>query len=361
MMSDTDPQLRDEIRAVTRELLGDLAADEPGDPSTGVLAWQRLAGSGWLGLEIPESLDGAAATFAEVGVVLEELGRAAACTPYLGSVVLAAGALALVEPSTARDGLLRGIAGGSRVSLALPAGDDPHIPFRLEGDGAELRLCGHLDFVVDADGADKLLVIAVDPAGVPVVVDLDSPAEFVGPQPVLDETRALGVIHVDGVSVPRGSVWHFVADPTGSCDRLRLRAAVAVACDSLGIAELMLERTVAYATVRRQFGREIGSFQAVKHACADMLVSVTLGRQLLDAAVDAVATADPSADVAVAMAKSQICAAAVDVLGAAVQLHGGIGYTWESGLHRYLKRALLNRSLFGNPIAYRRRLAQRLA
>jgi alkylation response protein AidB-like acyl-CoA dehydrogenase len=92
-----------------------------------------------------------------------------------------------------------------------------------------------------------------------------------------------------------------------------------------------------------------------------MLVSVTLGRQLLDAAIDAVVTDDPSAGVAVAMAKSQICAGAVDVSGAAVQLHGGIGYTWESGLHRYLKRALLNRSLFGSPIAYRRRLAQRLA
>jgi alkylation response protein AidB-like acyl-CoA dehydrogenase len=121
----------------------------------------------------------------------------------------------------------------------------------------------------------------------------------------------------------------------------------------------MLSATVGYAKVREQFGRPIGSFQAVKHACADMLVAVSVSRQLVGAAVQAIAEDHPDADVAAAMAKSHACASAVDIAGKAMQLHGGIGYTWESGIHVYLKRAALNRSLFGSPAAHRRYLAQR--
>ena len=121
----------------------------------------------------------------------------------------------------------------------------------------------------------------------------------------------------------------------------------------------MLDATVAYAAARQQFGRPIGSFQAVKHACADMLVQVSVARELVATAVQQLAAADPEAGVAASMAKSWACATAVDVVGKAMQLHGGIGYTWESGIHVYLKRAALNRSLFGSPAAHRRRLAAR--
>ena len=128
----------------------------------------------------------------------------------------------------------------------------------------------------------------------------------------------------------------------------------------------MLEATVGYAGVREQFGRPIGSFQAVKHACADMLVEITVGRELLGEAVRAVCreapteAGDAAASVAVSMAKAYLCQAAVEVAGKAMQLHGGYGYTWESGIHTYLKRAVLNRSLFGAPQAHRRRLAVRI-
>ena len=121
----------------------------------------------------------------------------------------------------------------------------------------------------------------------------------------------------------------------------------------------MLEATVAYAGVRQQFGRPIGSFQAVKHACADMLVQVAVGRELVAAAVAGLAAGEPDAARTVSMAKAYVGAAAVDVVGKAMQLHGGIGYTWESGIHVYLKRAALNRSLFGSPGAHRRRVARR--
>jgi len=151
----------------------------------------------------------------------------------------------------------------------------------------------------------------------------------------------------------------FDGDPADAVRRLHERAAVAVACDSLGVAEAMLAATVSYVKVRHQFDRPIGSFQAVKHACADMYVAIAVSRQLVAAAVQAVADGRPDAAVAAAMAKSYACSTAVDVAGKAMQLHGGIGYTWESGIHVYLKRAALNRSLFGAPTAHRQELAQR--
>ncbi|HTX64011.1 MAG TPA: acyl-CoA dehydrogenase family protein, partial [Acidimicrobiales bacterium] len=137
-------------------------------------------------------------------------------------------------------------------------------------------------------------------------------------------------------------------------------AATAIACDSLGLMEAMLEATVAYAKARQQFGRPIGSFQAVQHACADMLVAVQVSRALVAQAVDAVASGAPAQErrAAVSRAKSHVGSSAVEVCGKAVQLHGGVGYTWESGIHAYLKRATLNRVLFGSPEEHRRRLTR---
>ena len=172
---------------------------------------------------------------------------------------------------------------------------------------------------------------------------------------MLDETRRLATVTTDD----DGEALQFDGDPVAAVRRLHDRAAVAIACDSLGLSEAMLSATVGYAKVRQQFGRPIGSFQAVKHACADMLVSISVSRQLVSAAVQAVVEQRPDADVAAAMAKSHACGSAVDIAGKAMQLHGGIGYTWESGIHVYLKRAALNRSLFGSPAAHRKHLAQR--
>jgi alkylation response protein AidB-like acyl-CoA dehydrogenase len=176
-------------------------------------------------------------------------------------------------------------------------------------------------------------------------------------RPVLDLTRDLGTVAADAVADL--TVLPFAGDPMAAVERLRSRAAVAIAADCLGIAEAMLSATVAYAGVRRQFDRPIGSFQAVKHQCADMLVSVTVGRELLGAAVASLVADDADADLAAARAKAFLGDAAVRVAGTAMQLHGGIGYTWDSGVHLYLKRAMLDRALFGSPAIHRRRLAQR--
>jgi alkylation response protein AidB-like acyl-CoA dehydrogenase len=360
-------ELHDELRAVARELLG------AADPESGV-EWSLLAASGWLGLEVPEACDGAGATFAEVAVVLEEMGRTASRSAYLGSTVLGVGALVLVEAGPERDRLLRDAVAGEAVPvLALPGEDEAasagawEAPFRIERPDGRVIVHGRAEFVPDGAEADRLLLPARDADGRPVVVCLAAGAAGVTPtaQPVLDATRRLAVVSADGVEVDEAAVWGFAGDPEAAVVRLRDRAAVAVACDSLGLSEAMLDATVAYATVRQQFGRAIGSFQAVKHACADMQVQISVARELVAAAVDALAGTDPFASsdadcsVAASMAASFTCAAAVDVVGKAMQLHGGIGYTWESGIHVYLKRAVLNRSLFGSPAAHRRRLAAR--
>ncbi|MFS0897203.1 acyl-CoA dehydrogenase family protein [Mycolicibacterium litorale] len=309
-------EFHDELRSVAADVLGkDRAVD-----------WPVLVDSGWVGLEVPEGFGGAGATFAETAVICREMGRAVTAGSYLGSAVLAVGTLNALQPSVVRDELLAGVAtGDTRVAVALES----------------------LDLVPDADGADRVLLVA---NGAVAVADLDTT-----PVPVVDETRRLARVSSRTVEPP--TMLRFAGDADTAVTRLRDRAAVAIACDSLGLAEAMLSATVDYAKIRHQFGRPIGSFQAVKHACADMLVQIEVCRRLVDAAVAAVVAGDATAQAA--MAKSHVCGAAVDIAGKAMQLHGGIGYTWESGVHVYLKRAALNRSLFGSPAAHRRTLAQR--
>ncbi|HKV20493.1 MAG TPA: acyl-CoA dehydrogenase family protein, partial [Mycobacterium sp.] len=310
----------EEFHAELRSVSGDLLAKDRN------VDWSMLVDAGWVGLEVPEQFGGAGATFAEVAILCEEMGRTASANSYLGGAVLTVGALNALRPGGTRDRMLTEVAEGSvRLAVVL---DTP-------------------EFVPDAEDADAVLTVT------DLGVTLTRPTAT--PQPVLDETRRLATVPSDADVI---EVLEFDGDAGGAAQRLRDRAAVAIACDSLGLSEAMLSATVAYAKVRHQFGRAIGSFQAVKHACADMQTSIAISRQLVSQAVDAVAGGSPEAGVAVAMAKSHTCAAAVDIAGKAMQLHGGIGYTWESGIHVYLKRAALNRSLFGSPAAHRHELAK---
>ncbi|MFD6897355.1 acyl-CoA dehydrogenase family protein [Rhodococcus sp. NPDC060086] len=356
----TDPltdlsEFHDELRTVARGLLGRSGHDRPVD-------WESISTSGWLGLEVASEFDGADGTFAEVAVILREVGRAAARGPYPAVAALSVGALELLEPDSERDRLLRDTASGCTVPMFVLGGESTgRTPFHLEIAASGETLRGVAPFVLDAPGADRLLVPAREPDGTIVVVDLDprTPGLVVTAQPVVDATRSFGTVLAEGVAVPSESVWRFRDDSRQAMQRLHDRAAVAVACDSLGSSEAMLDATVAYAGMREQFGRKIGSFQAVKHACADMLVQVTVARTLVDAAVRSLVSGDPEATTAASMAKAYSCAAAVEIAGKAMQLHGGMGYTWESGIHVHLKRATLNRSLFGSPALHRAYLAQR--
>jgi alkylation response protein AidB-like acyl-CoA dehydrogenase len=350
-----DSDIHDELRSVASDLL---AKNHDADV-------HLLARAGWLGLEAPEDAGGAGATFREVAIVAEEMGRALAQGCYLGGGVLGVGTLTSLRPNTLRDVLLKdAVSGAVTIAVAVSADHETiggTVPFALRETAGGLRLDGRSVFVPDAAAAGRLLLLANDPAGTPVIVDVaaDATGLAITAQPVVDSTRHFAAVSADDVGVAESSAWGFDGDPVLGVQRLFDRAAVAVACDSLGVAEAMLSATVSYAGVRHQFGRPIGSFQAVKHACADMLVRISVARQLVRAAVDAVAGGRPDVSTTASMAKSYACGAAVDVAGKAMQLHGGIGYTWESGIHAYLKRAALNRSLFGSPSAHRKRLAQR--
>lgn len=337
-------ELHDELRSVAADLLAKDTID-----------WPLLVSAGWVGLDAPEEAGGAGATFAEVAVVCEELGRAATATGYLGGAVLAIGALNALQSNEFRDALVQAVvAGNFRAALALPGAGEP-APFELATTRLGWRVHGRAAFVPDAAGAQRLLLPARDADGVPVLVDVAAaaPGFTVTGQPVLDETRSFATVTAEGVEVDEDAVWRFDCDPETALGALTERATLAVACDSLGVAQAMLDAMVSYTGVRRQFGRSIGSFQAVKHACADMLVRISVARQLVNAAIAA------PTPLTVSMAKANATEAAVEVAGKAMQLHGGIGYTWESGVHVYLKRAALNRSLFGSPAEHRARISAR--
>ncbi|MGE2833712.1 acyl-CoA dehydrogenase family protein [Mycobacterium sp. SMC-4] len=326
-MTDDFAEFHDELRSVAADLL---AKDRDVD-------WPVLVDAGWAGLEVPDRLGGAGAGFRETAVLLDQIGRAAAGTRYLGGAVLPIGVLNSLPGDDTIDELRTALAAGT-TKLAVAIGD-----FTFDGG----RLSGHAEFVPDAADADQLLVCTDRGVVLARAADLT-----VRPQPVVDETRRLATVDADAAPAEE-----LAGDPTAT-EVVQQRAAVAIACDSLGLAQQMLTATVDYVQVRQQFGRPIGSFQAVKHACADMLVGIEVSRQLVTDAVAAIAD-EHDAAVAAAMAKSHVCSVAVSVAGKAMQLHGGIGYTWESGIHAYLKRATLNRALFGSVAAHRKTIASR--
>jgi alkylation response protein AidB-like acyl-CoA dehydrogenase len=356
-------ELHDDLRQVARDVLG-RGAPRPGEGlQPAPVPADVLASSGWSGLEVPETLDGAGATFAETAVVLEELGRFVSMSPMLGSVVLGVGALGLLEATPGSDELQAQVANGT-VRLAVAAWDgadvvSPSPAFRLTADGSGARVDGRVDFVVDAPDADVVLVVAQDDHSAAVIaVGAGDPSLGVVTQPLVDASRTAATVTANGLAVDPDRVWRFAGDDTAALRRLYDRAALAVACDGIGVAKAMLDATVAYAAVRQQFDRPIGSFQAVKHQCADMLVSIQVAEILVSDAIDALVGDDPDASVAVSRAAARAGDVAVEVAGTAMQLHGGIGYTWESGVHCHLKRAMLDRSLFGSPAAHRRAIAQ---
>ncbi|MEV0358324.1 acyl-CoA dehydrogenase family protein [Nocardia sp. NPDC050697] len=352
-------EFHDELRSVARDLLG--------KAGEGPVPWADVAGAGWAGLAVPEEFDGAGAGVAEVALLLTEAGRAAARTALPSVLALAVPALLAVGADPVRDGLLREVVAGRSVPIVVLPGDAAPVPPGASGlrrDGAGLvgadvafrladgRLSGSAQFVLDAPVAELLLIPALDAAGESVLAAVEPGAVTRTPVPLVDATRSAGSVTADGVR-PRG-VWR-VERPVA----LGARAALATACDALGIAEAMLDATVAYVKVREQFGRPVGSFQAVKHACADMLVRVTVAGHLVAEAVRVLEISAPGAEIACSMAKSYATEAAVAVAGSAMQLHGGYGYTWESGIHTHLKRATLDRALYGTPAAHRRTLAAR--
>ncbi|MFC9679450.1 acyl-CoA dehydrogenase family protein [Streptomyces sp. NPDC056948] len=337
------------LRAAVRDLLAD-HCDAPGviartesDTPHDREAWKALAdGMGLAGLLVPEAKGGQGATHREAAVVLEELGRAVAPVPYLTSAVVATEALLACDA----DDLLADLASGRRIgALAVALNIAPGTAYKVvrHEDG---RLRGELTGIADAAVADVLLVPA-DDGGLYAV---DATAATVTPQVSLDLTRPLATVTLDGVP------GRLLGDAEPAVRRALTAGAGLLASEQFGLADWALTETVRYLKERKQFNRPVGGFQALKHRLAQLWLEVVNLRAAARNAADALARGE---DVEVAVTVAQAFAAPVAVHAAeeAVQLHGGIGMTWEHPAHLYLKRAKADSIAYGTAGAHREALA----
>ena len=360
----------DDLREMVRNLLDDRASSErvravldtPEGYDTAL--WHTAAELDLLGLLVPEEFGGVGAGLAEIAVVLHELGRRTVPLPVIPGAVLAPTALLRGDNRALAAEMLPALATGQRRAAVVIGGPEGQLsPARWALKWAERQgqyvLDGVAGFVLDAPGADDLIVAAHSEQGL-LVAAIDAREAMVTTAASTDPTRRLGTVTLDGVVVPADRVLATADAADALVAEVQSVAAFAIACDAAGLAERAMEQTAAYAQVRQQFGRPIGSFQAIKHKCADMAVAVECSRAGLALALDALSEHhedDAATAVAVSTAKAYACDAAVTVCADAVQAHGGIGFTWEHDAHLWLKRALLDRALFGSPSWHRRGVA----
>jgi alkylation response protein AidB-like acyl-CoA dehydrogenase len=329
--------------------------------------WRQAATQlGLQGIAIPEEYGGAGFSFAEQAIVLTELGGALYSGPYLASAVLAATALLASQDEGARRDLLPGIASGETIAtLAFTEDDGSWDPssIRLAAakngpQGPGWRLDGHKSFVLDGHGAGLILTVATADIGLSLfTVDSAAPGLDRRVLPTLDQTRRLARLEFSEVPA------RLIGSPgeaRGVLDRALDVAAIALAAEQLGGAQRALDMAVEYAKIRQQFGRPIGSFQAIKHRCADLLLEVESLRSAVSYAAAAVAAGSTEVPVLAALLKAYASEVYSHVAGENVQIHGGIGFTWEHDAHLYLKRAKASELFLGDGSYHRERLATRI-
>ncbi|PRH78835.1 acyl-CoA dehydrogenase [Streptomyces solincola] len=337
----------EDLRAAVRSLLADRAdpaalparVEQAGghDPE---LWWALAAGIGAAGLLVPEKLGGQGASHREAAVVLEELGRTVAPLPYLTSSVIATETLLAAGP--AAEGLLGKLAAGERTAVLLTPlstapGDPPPPP-------------GPVTAVADAALADVLLVLRPDG-----LYAVDAADAAISPLTALDLTRPLAAVETPARAGTR------IADAdagSAAWKRGLLVGAALLASEQLGVAEWCLEQTVRHTATRHQFNRPIGSFQALKHRMAQLWLEAAGARAAARAAADALATRSPDAPLLAAVAQIHCSRTAVHAAEECVQLHGGLGMTWEHPAHLFLKRAKADQTALGSPGRHKETVAR---
>ncbi|WP_338702952.1 acyl-CoA dehydrogenase family protein [Streptomyces sp. Q6] len=344
------------LRSAVRDLLADhcdatavlarIESDEPHDRAL----WKNLAESmGLAGLLVPEERGGQGASHREAAVVLEELGRAVAPVPYLTSAVIATEALLACDTDAAAT-LLASLASGRTVgALAVPsaATSGRALDDVREADGA---LTGQVTGVADAAAADVFLVPTADGL---FAVDATAQGVTVEAQISFDRTRPLATVTLSGAS------GRLLARDAAPAVRRALRAGAGLlASEQLGLAEWLLAETVRYTRERHQFNRPIASFQSLKHRLAQLWLETVNTRAAARNAADALATGSADADIAVAVAQAYAAPVAVHAAEEALQLHAGIGMTWEHPIHLYLKRAKADSIALGTAGRHREELAE---
>ena len=346
----------DELRLAIRDVLDDRfgeTLDIPDDAGRGLdrALWSEMAGLGWLALPIAEDYGGLGLGLAHLAVLYEELGRHVASVPALPAM-LAAQAMA----GSGRDALkarwLPAIASGNcLVALALP--DGRALPVL----GADGNLSGLVEHVLFADVADLLLIPVAEADGGVAFAVLERRAAGVSvvPRPLVDLTRSMADIRLEGTGVDADAILRLDREQWAA---LLDHAAIALACDGVGGADALFARTVEYLTIREQFGRPIGSFQALKHRMADWKVKIEAVRMLVRQSAAMATGKDARASEAASSAKAYACDTYAAFAADSIQLHGGVGFTWEHPCHLFLKRAKLSQQLFGSSRLHKERVAE---
>ena len=326
--------------------------------------WKQMGEQlGLQGLAVPEDFGGSGFSYIELGVVLEEMGRALLAAPYFSTVVLAANTLLHCGDDAAKKEYLPGIASGETIAtLAFTedAGrwDADGIQMQASGSGDRWTLDGTKMFVLDGHVADLVLVAARTGAGISLfAVSGDAQGLTRTPLSTMDQTRKQARLEFSGTPA------RLIGSDGGGWDvlsRVLDLAAVGLAAEQVGGAQRCLEMSVEYAKVRVQFGRPIGSFQAIKHKCADMLLEVESAKSAAYYAMWAASELNDELPVVASLAKAYCSDAYFHAAAENIQIHGGIGFTWEHPAHLYFKRAKSSELLLGDPTYHRELLAQRI-
>ncbi len=326
--------------------------------------WSQMGEQmGLQGLAIPEQYGGSGYSFVELGIVLEEMGRSLLCAPYYSTVVLAANTLLLSGDEAAKKAYLPGIAAGTTIATLAytePSGkwDESGITATASGSGSDFKITGTKSFVLDGHTAGLIIVAAKTGKGTSLFAVEGNAAGLTRTAlSTMDQTRKQAKLELKdtpgkliGTEGQGWSVLHKVLD----------LAAVGLAAEQVGGAQKVLNMAVEYAKVRVQFGRPIGSFQAIKHKCADMLLEVESAKSAAYYGMWCAAEMNEELPSVASLAKAYCSEAYFHATAENIQIHGGIGFTWEHPAHLYFKRAKSSELLFGDPTYHREQLAQRI-
>ncbi|MCY3562391.1 MAG: acyl-CoA/acyl-ACP dehydrogenase [bacterium] len=329
--------------------------------------WAALAEMGWLGMAIPVEWGGAGSTFLELFVVLEEQGRSLFCGPFLSTVVMAAGVIEEAGDDRQKNEYLSAIARGDLIASVAFA--EPNGRWEAGGVTAEARprrgggwiLNGTKSFVLDGHVSDLLVVAARTDLGVSLFL-VPAGTDGMGALRLetMDQTRKQAEISLDDVALGADALLGTEGEGWPVLERMMEKAVVALSAEQVGGAQACLEMAVSYAKVRKQFGRPIGSFQAIKHKCADVLAQVESARSAAYYAGWAVSEDNQERPLMASLAKSYCSEAYFFSASENIQIHGGIGFTWEHNAHLYFKRAKSSELLFGDPSFHREKIAGQL-
>jgi alkylation response protein AidB-like acyl-CoA dehydrogenase len=361
---------QEELRKTVRQFLeaksSEAAVREQMDTEAGydTAVWQQMGEQlGLQGLVIPEEFGGSGYGYIELVVILEEMGRSLLCAPFFSSVVLAANTLIHSGDDQAKADLLPGIATGETIAtLAFTEEngrwDEAGITATATADGDTWKLNGTKMYVLDGHTASLLLVAARTAAGVSLfAVDGEGAGVTRTALSTMDQTRKQAKVEL--ADAP-GRLIGTDGEGWAVLERVLDLAAVALAAEQVGGAQACLDMAVQYAKDRVQFGRPIGSFQAIKHKCADMLLEVESAKSAAYYAGWAASELNDELPSVASLAKAYCSEAYFHAAAENIQIHGGIGFTWEHPAHLYFKRAKSSELLFGDPTYHRELLAQRI-